>query len=141
MSKFTVWSDADINESSSNGNTAVGGVPGAASNNGAVPTYQGGNGSGGTTTKTDSEKTYELNKQVQKIVRAPGTVTRMSVSVIVDDDPNNPNPALIQNIQNAVNAAAGIDPGVRHPNQALSAPDALATWVAMKSIRPGDRQS
>jgi flagellar M-ring protein FliF len=104
-----VRSSHDINESSSSGNTAVGGVPGAASNNGAVPTYQGGTSGTGTTTKTDSEKTYELNKQVQKVVRAPGTVTRLSVSVIVDDDPNNPNPALVQNIQNAVNAAAGID--------------------------------
>ena len=32
-------------------------------------------------------------------------------------------------------------PGARCPDQALSAPDALATWVAMKSIRPGERQS
>jgi flagellar M-ring protein FliF len=53
---------------------AVGGIPGAASNNGAaVPTYQGATGAG-TTTKTDTDTTYQLNKQVQKIVRAPGSV-------------------------------------------------------------------
>jgi flagellar M-ring protein FliF len=95
----------------SNGGAAVGGVPGAASNNGpAVPTYQGGTTGGGTTSKTDTETTYQLNKSVQKTVRAPGAVTRLSVSVMLDDDPNNPNAALVQNVQNAVNAAAGIDP-------------------------------
>jgi flagellar M-ring protein FliF len=95
-----------------NGGTSVGGVPGAASNNGAsVPTYQGStSGSGGSTNKTDTETTYQLNKTTQKTVHAPGAVTRLSVSVIVDDDPNNPNTPLLQSVQNAVNAAAGIDP-------------------------------
>src|ERR1051326_6519170 len=97
----------------SNGGTgagAVGGIPGAASNNGAaVPTYQGSTG-GGTTTKTDTETTYQLNKQVQKIVHAPGSVARLSVSVVLDDDPNNPNPALRQSVTDAMTAAAGIDP-------------------------------
>jgi flagellar M-ring protein FliF len=94
------------------GGTSVGGVPGAASNNGSsVPTYQGSTGgSGGSTNKTDTETTYQLNKSTQKTVHAPGSVTRLSVSVMVDDDPNNPNTALIQSVQNAVNAAAGIDP-------------------------------
>ena len=89
---------------------AAGGVPGAASNNGAVPTYQGGAPARGGTTKTDIDTTYQLNKSVQKVVRAPGAVTRLSVSVMLDDDPNNPNPALRQSVQDAVNAAAGIDP-------------------------------
>src|SRR5919202_1374325 len=92
------------------GGAAVGGIPGAASNNASVPTYQAGNGSTGGTSKTDTQTTYQLNKSVQKTVRAPGAVTRLSVSVMLDDDPNNPNPALIQNVQNAVNAAAAIDP-------------------------------
>jgi flagellar M-ring protein FliF len=105
-----VLSNHAITETSSGG-AAVGGIPGAASNNASVPTYQGGNGStGGSSNKTDTETTYQLNKSVQKTVRAPGAVTRLSVSVMLDDDPNNPTPALIQNVQNAVNAAAGIDP-------------------------------
>ena len=95
----------------SNGGTAVGGVPGAASNNSSsVPTYQGGSSTSGGTSKTDTETTYQLSRSTQKTVRAPGSVTRLSVSVMVDDDPNNPNAALIQSVQNAVNAAAGIDP-------------------------------
>src|ERR1051326_4645926 len=94
----------------SSGGTAVGGVPGAASNNGAtVPTYQGGNGATGPTSKSDTETTYQLNKSTQKTVRAPGAVTRLSVSVMLDDDPNNPNAALQQSVTDAVNAAAGID--------------------------------
>src|SRR5438874_354186 len=97
-----------ISETSAAG-AAVGGVPGAVSNNGAVPTYQGGTTGSGGTTKTDTDTTYELNKSVKKVVTAPGSLSRLSVSVMVDDDPNNPNSALIQSVQSAVNAAAGID--------------------------------
>lgn len=100
----------DITDSSNGGAAAAGGVPGAAANNGAVPTYQGGAaGSSATSSKTDSEKTFELNKSVRKTVSAPGTVTRVSVSVMVDDDPRSPSPGLVQSVQNAVNAAAGLD--------------------------------
>jgi flagellar M-ring protein FliF len=100
----------DISETTTAGSgAAAGGVPGAAANNGAVPTYQGTTAGAGGTTKTDKETTYELNKSVKKVVTAPGTVTRLSVSVMVDDDPNAPNPAMIQSVQNAINAAAGID--------------------------------
>src|SRR6266849_1315839 len=102
----------DITETTNGGAAAVGGVPGAASNNGNgnVPTYQGGTGTTGNTSKTDTQTTYELNKSVQKVVRAPGSVTRLSVSVMLDDDSNNPNAALRQSVQDAVNAASGIDP-------------------------------
>jgi flagellar M-ring protein FliF len=86
-------------------------VPGAASNNGAsVPTYQSGSGASGPTSKSDTQTTYQLNKSTQKTVRAPGAVTRLSVAVMLDDDPNNPNPTLQQSVQDAVTAAAGIDP-------------------------------
>src|ERR687886_2687990 len=81
-----VLSNHAITETSSGG-AAAGGIPGAASNNASVPTYQGGNGSSGTTSKTDTETTYQLNKSVQKTVRAPGAVTRLSGSVMLDDDP------------------------------------------------------
>jgi flagellar M-ring protein FliF len=93
----------------SNGGAVVGGIPGAASNNASVPTYQGGTGSTGSTSKNETETTYQLNKAVQKTVRAPGAVTRMSVSVMLDEDPNNPNATLAQNVQSALSAAAGIN--------------------------------
>jgi flagellar M-ring protein FliF len=108
-----IGSDSSNSSSSTGGaGSNGGGVPGPASNtsNGNVPTYQAGSGTGSTTQKTDKETNYELNKTVQKVVRAPGAVKRLSVSVLIDDDPNNPNPALQQNVQNAITAAAGIDP-------------------------------
>jgi len=104
-----VQTSHNISEATTAGGAAVGGVPGAASNNGSIPTYQGGTTGAGGTTKTDNSTTYQLNKSVQKVVRAPGAVTRLSVSVMLDDDPTNPNPALRQSVQDAVNAAAGID--------------------------------
>ncbi len=105
-----VRTNHEISETTTNGAAGAGGVPGTQANNGTVPTYQGaGAGSGASTTKTERDTTYELNKSIQKIVRAPGAIKRLSVSVMLDDDPNNPNAALIQNVQNAVNAAAGID--------------------------------
>jgi flagellar M-ring protein FliF len=105
-----VQTSHDITEITNGGSgAAAGGVPGAASNNGTVPTYQGGTAAGTGSTKTDNSTTYQLNKSVQKVVRAPGAVTRLSVSVMLDDDPTNPNPALRQSVQDAVNAAAGID--------------------------------
>jgi flagellar M-ring protein FliF len=99
-----------ITENNAAGGTAAGGVPGAAAQNGAVPTYQTqGNATQGGTSRTDTDTTYQLNKQVQKTVVAPGAVKRQSVSVMLDDDPNNPNAALKQSVQDAINAAAGID--------------------------------
>jgi flagellar M-ring protein FliF len=127
----------DITETTNGGTgaAAAGGVPGAASNNGAVPTYQGGTGATGSTSKTDTQTTYELNKSVQKVVRAPGSVTRLSVSVMLDDDPNNPNAALRQSVQDAVNAAAGIDPTrgdvLTVTSLTFNQTDLLATQTAM----------
>jgi flagellar M-ring protein FliF len=105
-----VLTNHTITENSAGG-TATGGVPGAASNNGAtVPTYQGASGANGPTAKSDTQTTYQLNKSTQKTVRAPGAVTRLSVAVMLDDDPNNPNPTLQQSVNDAITAAAGIDP-------------------------------
>jgi flagellar M-ring protein FliF len=106
-----VRSSHELTEITSGGSQA-GGVPGPVSNtsNGNVPTYQAGSGNGSASQKTDKETNYELNKSVQKMVRAPGQVKRLSVSVLLDDDPNNPDAALQKNVQDAITAAAGIDP-------------------------------
>ena len=97
-------SSQTITESSGNGDT-TGGVPGAASN---LPTPV------ATTTGTDSgnyqynEETlnYEVSQVQAHEVTAPGTVKRVSVSVMVDgvDDPGQ-----LEIIKNAVQVAAGID--------------------------------
>jgi flagellar M-ring protein FliF len=105
-----VLTNHTITENSAGG-SAAGGVPGAASNNGStVPTYQGSSSASGPTARSDTQTAYQLNKSTQKTVRAPGAVTRLSVAVMLDDDPNNPNAALQQSVTDAVTAAAGIDP-------------------------------
>ncbi len=105
------------------GGAPAGGVPGPAANEGAVPTYQGAqaNGQGGYE-KTQKDATYETSKTVQKIVRSPGAVKRLSVSVLV----NQPEPrataseeekaqvrarneAWVKAVSAAIPSAAGID--------------------------------
>jgi len=93
-----------INESSTEGG-ADGGVPGAASN---LPTPV------ATTTGSDasayqrSEETlnYEVSEILSHEIIAPGKVSRMSVSVMVDGISDQ---AQIDAIKSAVQAAAGID--------------------------------
>jgi flagellar M-ring protein FliF len=101
-----------------------------------VPTYQGTTAASGPTSRSDTETTYQLNKSTQKTVRAPGAVTRLSVAVMVDDDPTNPNAAMVQSVQDAVNAAAGIDPTRGDTLTVTSIPfnrqDALAEQAAMQ---------
>jgi flagellar M-ring protein FliF len=108
-SQAPVRTSHEITETSTGGASGAGGVPGAASNNAAVPTYQGAGSTGSSVSKTEIDRTYELNKSIKKVVSSPGTVTRMSVAVVVDDDPSNPNTGLVQSVTNAVNAAAGLD--------------------------------
>ncbi|HYY89558.1 MAG TPA: flagellar basal-body MS-ring/collar protein FliF, partial [Chloroflexota bacterium] len=105
-----VRSSKELTETTTGGAQA-GGVPGLVSNagNGTVPTYQAGGGNGSTSQKTDRETNYELNKSIQKVVRAPGQIKRLSVSVMLDDDPNNPDAQLQRSVQDAITAAAGID--------------------------------
>lgn len=65
------------------GGSVVGGVPGASSN---VPSYSAvqdlGGQSGGE--RRDITTNYELSKSVEKLVRAPGGVKRLSVAVALD---------------------------------------------------------
>lgn len=97
-------SSQTITESSNNGDT-TGGVPGAASN---LPTPV------ATTTGTDAgsyqynEETlnYEVSQVQAHEVTAPGTVKRVSVSVMVDGIED---PGQLEIIKNAVQVAAGID--------------------------------
>lgn len=102
--EVAIRSSQIINESSNSGGT-TGGVPGAASN---LPTPV------ATTTGTDatayqrSEETlnYEVSQIQSHEVIAPGEVSRVSVSVMVDGITD---PAQLEIIKSAVQAAAGID--------------------------------
>ena len=102
--EVAIRSSQIINESSNSGGT-TGGVPGAASN---LPTPV------ATTTGTDAtayqrnEETlnYEVSQVQSHEVIAPGEVSRVSVSVMVDGITD---PAQLEIIKSAVQAAAGID--------------------------------
>jgi flagellar M-ring protein FliF len=102
--EVALLSSQKINESSTSGG-ATGGVPGAASN---LPTPV------ATTTGTDassyqrSEETlnYEVSQVQSHEVAAPGKVSRISVSVMVDGITDQ---AQLDIIKSAVEAAAGID--------------------------------
>jgi flagellar M-ring protein FliF len=98
------------------------GVPGTTTN--VVPTYQGTQTqTTGRYGKTKTTTNYEVTEQTAKHVDAPGKVTRLSVAVLVNvpapaGTPANAGAAApyvvanadVQKIQNAIAAAAGIDP-------------------------------
>lgn len=93
-----------INESSSDGGTS-GGVPGAVSN---LPTPVATTTGAGTSMYQRSEETlnYEVSQTQLHEISAPGTISRISVSVMVDDITD---PAQLASIKSAVEVAAGVD--------------------------------
>lgn len=97
-------SSQKINESSSSGGTS-GGVPGAASNLPTpVPTAVGSAASA--YQRSEETLNYEVSQVQAHEIIAPGKVNRVSVSVMVDGISD---PAQMDSIKAAVNAAAGID--------------------------------
>src|SRR5579883_3277970 len=86
---------------------AAGGVPGADAN---TPTYAAVQAAGGESRaeRQDTQTNYELSKTVEKLVRAPGGIRRLSVAVAIDS-------AVITDPQQAdalsrlVATAAGLD--------------------------------
>lgn len=87
--------------------TTPSGAPGVASN---VQTYQAGTPTAGQqqTTSRDVTTNYELSRRVERIVQAPGQLQRLSVAVVLDG--KQVDPAVAQQIQSVVSAAAGIVP-------------------------------
>lgn len=99
-------SSQKINETSTSNGTAVGGIPGAASNLPTpVATVTGGTGAG---SYTHSEETlnYDVSQTQTHDVVAPGQIQRISVSVMLD---NVTDTKQLATIKAAVIAAAGID--------------------------------
>ncbi|MFN0074119.1 MAG: flagellar basal-body MS-ring/collar protein FliF [Chloroflexota bacterium] len=81
-----IRSQRTVSDSQAQGAAATGGVPGTDSN---VPTYPGGAQGGGTqgqTDRRDQTTNYELSKTIEKLVRAPGGVRRLSVAVALDSE-------------------------------------------------------
>jgi flagellar M-ring protein FliF len=101
-----IRSSQKTNETYTTNGTVTGGVPGASSN---LPTPVAmATGVAGVTnySKTDETVNYELSQVDSKEVVPPGTVSRMTVSVMVDKVTD---PQQLSSIKSAVSAAAGID--------------------------------
>ncbi|MDI3341736.1 MAG: flagellar basal-body MS-ring/collar protein FliF, partial [Sphaerobacter sp.] len=85
----------------------AGGAPGVDPN---VQTFPEADATANQTQTTSREVTtnYELSKRVEQITQAPGQVQRLSVAVMLDG--SQVDPAVAQEIQNVVSAAAGLVP-------------------------------
>ncbi|GAB4564782.1 MAG: flagellar basal-body MS-ring/collar protein FliF [Anaerolineae bacterium] len=92
--------------------STVGGVPGVDANASEAPTYAGVEETTETVTgsgivRREQVYNYEVSRTVQSVVKAPGTVKRLSVAVLLDDSL----PAELQSsIEDTVAAAVGLDP-------------------------------
>jgi flagellar M-ring protein FliF len=84
-----------------------GGVPGTVSN---VPSYQGQGDARGQsqTERRDVSSTYELSKTVEKVVRAPGEIKRLSVAVALDSEAIG-NAEQVDAISRLIATAVGLD--------------------------------
>ncbi len=103
-----IRSQRELVESQTQGAERVGGAPGADSN---VPTYPGaaGDTTGPTTAqRREMQTNYELSKTVERLVRAPGSIKRLSVAVALDSAAL-ADPDQADAISRLVATAAGLD--------------------------------
>ncbi len=112
---------------------AVGGIPGTTSN---IPTYQGQQqGPGGRYNKSEMTTNYDVSETNAKHIDAPGKVISTSVAVVLNTASASYQitPAMRQQIQNLVVAAAGLNVSAGDQvsvesipfNPTVTAPDAL----------------
>lgn len=99
--------------------------PGGVLGNAANTTL--GTGGAGNYTNTSSNTTYAMGKVTQVVHQAPGTVQRMSVSVLVD---SRSTPVPVATIQKMVSAAAGLQPARGDTISVVKAPFSLAAAKA-----------
>jgi flagellar M-ring protein FliF len=101
-----IKTDQEVHEVQTPG-SPIGGVPGVTSN---VPTYQQSTpvvGQGTGNERTESNKTFEVSRVVQKTQNAPGTVKRLSVSIAVDSSVVDA--ATVDNLTQMAKGAVGFD--------------------------------
>ena len=99
-----IRSQQDVSESYNGTSTQPGGAAGVQSN---VPGYVAQNGnSNAEYSKKESTKNYEINEEKSKVVAAPGTIRRLNVAVLVNDDVN---ATQQDSIMRTVSSAAGIN--------------------------------
>ncbi len=107
--RSAVVSETSSTERLSGTPPAAGGTTGIAGNRADVPMYPTAplTGGGGEYNREDRVRNYELNKQVEHIIRAPGRVERLSVAVLVDESVA---PETVTAIRNWLETAIGVAP-------------------------------
>ena len=99
-----IRSQQDMNETYSGTSTTPGGPAGVESN---VPGYVAQNGnSNANYEKKESTKNYEINEETKKVIASPGSIRRLNVAVLVNDDIN---ATQQDSILRSVSSAAGIN--------------------------------
>ena len=99
-----IRSQQDMNETYSGTSTQPGGPAGVQSN---VPGYVAQNGnSNANYEKKESTKNYEINEEKKKVIASPGSIKRLNVAVLVNDDIN---ATQQDSILRSVSSAAGIN--------------------------------
>lgn len=101
--KGIVRSSQESSENYSGNSLNPGGPAGTASN---VPGYVAANNTQSNYEKKEATRNYEINETKEKVVSAPGSIRRMTVAVLVDE---NITAAQRESIANAVSSAVGLN--------------------------------
>lgn len=131
-----VVSEQSSNESTTNNTGEAGGTPGVTTN--GAPTYPTANqGENSTSTKVTSTKNYQPDTTQEEQVVSPGSIKRLSVSVMADAD--TVTQGQLDQIKTIVASAAGVDRGRGDDIQVAAIPfnktDAMQEAAAMESAR------
>lgn len=100
-----VVSDQSSNETTTNGTEAAGGTPGLPAN--GAPTYPVNTNVNSTSTKNTNTTNYQVDTTQEEQVISPGSVKRLSVSVMADADTVTQD--QLNQIKTIVASAAGVD--------------------------------
>ncbi len=94
-----------LHQTTSGGGVAAGGTPGTASN--SFPTYTAGSNTSNSDTSSSLSETFDVSQQDTNTTIVPGTVSRLSVAVVVNRQLSASEQQLIAS---TVSAAVGADP-------------------------------
>ncbi len=101
--KGIIRSSQEVSESFKGTTPAPGGVPGTTSN---IPGYVTGSSGQSQYEKKEATRNYEINELKEKTIVAPGSIRRLTVSVLVDASVNN---AQRDSLAKAVSSAIGLN--------------------------------
>ena len=100
-----IRSQQEISENYTGTSTAAGGPAGVEAN---VPGYVAENNNANANyERKEATRNYEINEEKQKIVASPGSIKRLTVAVLVNDDVTEPQQ---ESLLRSISSAAGINP-------------------------------